>query len=317
LNVINQLVIGAKEGVVKAVSKLVGSNITNAILRTADGSDHKSIEDFTLYNVMKVAIDGADRPSTNDVLEQLLEVINHTFDFCKKVSVNMELMQLNVARMGTYGIVIGIPQLMLTLLANIKTATKSNYGHKFCLAMHPIRKKYMYNHVHDATSLQTILTELAGADGVRALKDAPAPNAGTAHSVADSVSFLNTMMNGDTDSENTESAYGASSNSGSSEEWCKYCKREHKKTKKPKSCGKKKKAKDKDDKPKKNTCPHCKKYHCRKSHPVEPDKCMWNKKYKGYHFKSICNELEVEFKPRIKFMADLGGYAEKEDSGSK
>ncbi len=32
LNVINQSVIGAKEGIVEAVSKLVGSNITNAIL---------------------------------------------------------------------------------------------------------------------------------------------------------------------------------------------------------------------------------------------------------------------------------------------
>jgi hypothetical protein len=122
---------------------------------------------------MKVAINGANRPSTNDVLEQLLEVINHTFDFCKKVSVNMELMQLNVACMATYGIVIGILQLTLTLLANIKTATKSDYGRKFCSAMHAIRKKCMYNHVHDATLLQTILTELAGVDGVRALKDAP------------------------------------------------------------------------------------------------------------------------------------------------
>ncbi len=80
---------------------------------------------------MKVAIDGADQPSTNDVLEQLLEVINHIFNFCKKVSVNMELMQSNVAQMATYGIVIGIPQLTLTLLANIKTATKSDYGCKF------------------------------------------------------------------------------------------------------------------------------------------------------------------------------------------
>jgi hypothetical protein len=68
LNVINQSVIGTKEGIVKAVSKLVGSNITNAILQTADGSNHKSIDNFTLYNVMKVAIDGADQPSTNDVL---------------------------------------------------------------------------------------------------------------------------------------------------------------------------------------------------------------------------------------------------------
>jgi hypothetical protein len=80
---------------------------------------------------MKAAINGANQPSTNDVLEQLLEVINHTFNFCKKVSVNMELMQSNTARMATYGIVIGIPQLTLTLLANIKTATKSDYGRKF------------------------------------------------------------------------------------------------------------------------------------------------------------------------------------------
>jgi hypothetical protein len=33
LNVINQLVIGAKEGVVKAITKLVGSKVTNAILK--------------------------------------------------------------------------------------------------------------------------------------------------------------------------------------------------------------------------------------------------------------------------------------------
>jgi hypothetical protein len=308
LNVINQSVIGAKEGVVEAVSKLVGSDITDAILRTADGSDFKSIDDFTLYEEMKVAIDGADRPSTNDVLEQLIEVINHQFDFCKKVSVNMELMQSNAARMATYGIVIGIPQLTLTLLANIESATKSDYGREFRSAMHAILKKYTYNHVHDAMSLQTILTELAGADGVRTLKDAPAPNAGTAHSVANSVSFLNSMMlNSDTDSEYTESAYGASSDSGSSEE-----RRKSKKTKKLKDREKKKKEKDKDNEPKKNTCPHCKKYHRRKPHRVEPDKCMWNAKYKGYRFKSICDELEVDFKPRIKFPAALGGYAEKD-----
>ncbi len=167
LNVINQLVISAKEGVFKAITKLVGSNVTNAILWMANGSDHKCIDDFMLFEVMKSAINGTDRPSTNDMLEQLLKVINHNFDFRKKVNVNMELMQSNAARMATYGIVIGIPQLMLMLLANIKTATKSDYGRDFCSAMHAIRKKYTYNHVHDATSLQFILKELAGADGRR------------------------------------------------------------------------------------------------------------------------------------------------------
>jgi hypothetical protein len=183
--------------------------------------------------------------------------------------------------------------------------------------MHAIHKKYTYNHVHDALLLQTILTELAGADGVKALKDAPAPNAGTAHSVATSVSFLNSVINIDSKSNYAKSAYGASSDSGSSEERRKLRKHENKKAKKSKSCGKKKKEKAKDDEPKKNTCLHCKKYHRKKSHCVKLDKCMWNKKYKGYRFKSICNELKLDFKPRIKFTVDLGGYAEKEDSGSK
>ena len=160
--------------------------------------------------------------------------------------------------------------------------------------MHAICKKYTYNHVHDATSLQTILTKVAGADGVRALKDAPAPNTGTAHSVANSVTFLNSMMNIDSNSDYTKSAYGASSDSGSSEEKRKSRERKNKKAKKSKSHAKKKKEKDKDNTPKKNTCPHCTKYHRKKPHRVEPDKCMWNTKYKGYRFKLICDELKVD-----------------------
>ncbi len=207
LNVINQSVIGAKEGVVKAITRLVGRDVTNAILLTAHGSNHKSINNFTLFEVIKATINGADQPSTNNVLEQLLEVINHNFDFCKKISVNMELMQSNAACMATNGIVIGIPQLTLTLLANIETATKSDYGREFRSAMHAIRKKYTYNHVHDATLLQFILKELAGTNGIRVLKDAQAPGTGTAHLVAKSVSYLQAMMGEDSNSVYTKSTY--------------------------------------------------------------------------------------------------------------
>ncbi len=124
------------------------------------------------------------------------------------------------------------------------------------------------------------------------------------------------MLNSNTDMEHTESAYSASSNSSSSEEQRKPCERKHKKPKKAKARENKKKN-DEDDNPKRNTCPYRKKYHRKKPHCVEPDKCMWNKKYKGYRFKSICDELKVDFKPRINFLADLGGYAEKKDSGSE
>jgi hypothetical protein len=313
LNVINQLGIGTKEGVVKAITKLDGSNVTNAILRMANVSDHKSIDDFTLFEMMKSAIDCANQPSTNNVLEQLLKVINHNFNFGKKVSTNMELMQSNVAQIVTYGIAIGIPQLTLTLLANINTATKSNYGHEFCLAMPAIFKKYTYNHMHDATLLQFILKELVGANGICILKDAPAPGTGTTHLVAKSVSYLQVMMGEDTVSTHIESAYSVSSDSNSSEEERKPRARKRKKSQLSKSCsGSGKKKKDKDDKPKKNMCPHCKKFHRTKPHRVKLDKGMWNKKYKNYCFKLICNDLKVAFKPCYKFAAKLGGYASKD-----
>ncbi len=60
--------------------------------------------------------------------------------------------------------------------------------------------------------------------------------------VANSVSFLNSMMlNSNTDSEYTKSAYGASTDIGSSEEKRKSREREHKKPKKATAREKKKK----------------------------------------------------------------------------
>ncbi len=156
--------------------------------------------------------------------------------------------------------------------------------------MHAICKKYMYNHMHDANSLQFILKESASTNGVRVLRDVPAPGTGTAHLVAKSVSYLQAMMGKDTNSAHTKLAYSVSSNSNSSEEECKPRAHKCKKSQCSKSrngCGKKKK--DKDNEPKKNTCLHCKKFHRKKPYQVEPDKCMWNKKYKGYRFKLICN----------------------------
>ncbi len=133
--------------------------------------------------------------------------------------------------------------------------------------MHAIRKKYTYNHVYDATLLQFILKELAGADGVWVLKDALAPGTGSVHLVAKSVSYLQAMMGEDTNSVYTKLAYGVSFNSNLSKEERKPHAHEHKKSQCSKSQGgHKKQKKDKDDEPKKNACPHYKKFHCKKPH---------------------------------------------------
>ncbi len=120
-------------------------------------------------------------------------------------------------------------------------------------------------------------------------------------------------MDADTDTDYSESAYAATSDRDSSKEMHKPRGRDRKSKPCHGGCEKDKKGAKKQHE--KNTCPHCKKFHCTKPHCVFEDKCMWNKKCKGYRFKSICNELEVAFKPCHKFTVDLGGYAKRDSNG--
>jgi hypothetical protein len=53
-NVTAQAMIGAKEGVVKALMALVGTNITNRVLHTSDGN-FKSVDEYTAHEVIQAA----------------------------------------------------------------------------------------------------------------------------------------------------------------------------------------------------------------------------------------------------------------------
>ncbi len=138
--------------------------------------------------------------------------------------------------------------------------------------MQAIRKKYTYNHVHDATSLQDIMKELAGADGVHQLEDAPALGTGTAHSVADSLSYLQAMMDADMDTDYSESAYAATFDSDSSKETRKPRGRKRHKSKSHHG-GREKDKKGAKKQQEKNTCPHCKKFHRAKPHYPRTNAC--------------------------------------------
>ena len=91
--------------------------------------------------------------------------------------------------------------------------------------MQSICTKYAYNYKHDNLLLKVIMTELAKADSVQTLKDAPAPVTTTANSVADTIKQLKTMT-GDVlqeryDKDNTEldydKAYGATADNSSTD----------------------------------------------------------------------------------------------------
>jgi len=171
-------------------------------------------------------------------------------------------------------------------------------------------------------SLKVILIELAKADSVRTLKDAPPPGTATANSVVDTIEQLNTITGDvlregynedDTVSDyDTESAYGAATDNSSVDTKSRKSKRNKKghKTKNTDEADAKEKKKNK-----KNNCPHCKKFNRRHPHPnVSNKKCFWNKKYKGYRPRTVCDKLEIEFKPQSKFTAKLGASLQRTEN---
>ncbi len=237
------------------------------------------MDEYTLHELLKAAVDRADRLPATDILDQLLTIFNYAFDMRKKISMNMESLQALVIRMSTYGIDIGTAQIALVLIANIELAAKEDYGCDFRSALHKIRAKYPYSYPHYNTSLKDMLQLLNSADSVRTLKEAPPPASANAvrsmlKSMRTYVTNTTTAYADDDEFDYTESAYGATSDGDltirSSHHGCKKSNNKDE-TKDDKGGGDKKTKK-------KNDCPHCKKYgnHC--PHPKTPhEKCFWNK----------------------------------------
>ena len=324
INQINQAVIGAKEGTTEAITDKVGSDITDAVLRTADGTDYRSIDDYELHELVTAAIQGADRPNTSDVLEQLAAILAFGFDFQKKVITNIELLRAKIARMHSYGIIIDDTQMALVLLANIELAASEAWGREFRPALQTIRRTYAYNFAHTSGSITTILRELASADGVRKLNEATPPFSSSANAVTDQISYLTSLLqHKPIDNVADETAYAAQSDSESSAGKSRRSTRNN--SRHPTTSREPRRDRDRArsrsqrrrNPHKDNPCKHCCRFRRNRQHPNIPEKdCFWNQKYKGFRQEWVCKEMGIPYKPRIHFAAALGGYPDSSGSDS-
>ena len=62
------------------------------------------------------------------------------------------------------------------ILAEANDAARELWGREIETAVAKLRRTYTYNHAHDVTSVATILKELAGANAVRNMMEAPVPD---------------------------------------------------------------------------------------------------------------------------------------------
>jgi hypothetical protein len=79
-------------------------DITDSVLRNTDCNDSKGVNEWSLYQVIQAAKQGAICPGTGDILQQVISTLNHRFDFRKKISTNMEQLKAKINRVVAHGI---------------------------------------------------------------------------------------------------------------------------------------------------------------------------------------------------------------------
>ena len=307
-----QATIGTKEGVAEGITHLVGSAITDHVLKNVDGSP-KTVDEYTIAALLQAIRDGSIRPEHQDVLDLGMKVLSFRFDWRKKIPANLEQLKVIIERGKAFGLNIDVTFLVRVLLANLHEAIQHDWGRDLFESHQKLRKRYPYSTVHNATTLQAILSELTPADNTRDPSKAPAPSTATAYAVHDEASInsnniatdsLTLLSNFMQDADFEEAAYAANDSDSSID--TKKSAKSIKTTKRSKSKGRGRRGNSKDKAItgtwQENPCKHCKKYKRRNQHPEYPaTKCFWNKPVAMWRPKWVCDEMEIKYKPRHLF----------------
>ena len=309
LNQIYQAVLGVKEGFKEKICDSGGTDALSSVLQQADGQ-HKSIDDYTLYELAEARIAGAHRPKATHILKQIVSAITMPFDFRKKVMDNVALQKILVNKATTFGVNVHVSLLVINLEANMEYAQSHEWGREFRVSGQAIRKKYPdYTYKHDQTSYDDMVKEYAAADRVRVLREAPAPSNEQANQVGAFGGQLAALQRAFDDYE--ESAFSVDEDSGRSKTKKKKKKKKDDESRRGRNKHRSKsrgRSKSTDDRKVKNKCKHCK-----EKRPYagkhEEEKCFYNKKYKGWRPSKICKELDIKFKRRHEYTTNMGGFA--------
>ena len=90
--------IGVKEGVAVGITNIVGKDITNPILQTADGISFKAVDEYQLHQLITAITEGADRPEATTIRQQFVSIAGMVFDWRDTVAINVERFATNAAK---------------------------------------------------------------------------------------------------------------------------------------------------------------------------------------------------------------------------
>jgi hypothetical protein len=88
LNTYQLVAIGVKEDVVAGITKFVGKDIINPILRMADGISFRSVNNYQLHQPITTITEGAKRPAASTIRQQFVNIAGMVFFWRNTVAIN-------------------------------------------------------------------------------------------------------------------------------------------------------------------------------------------------------------------------------------
>ena len=187
--------IGVKEAIAAAIASIVGAQITIPILRTTDGSDFWTVDEYDLHQLLSVVKVGAERPSATAIRKMMMDVMAASFDWRESAATNIEQLSTAIAKAATYGVRFHNDIKGLVITANVAHAAQQPWGSELAEVQCKIKAKYLYNWVHDAESIIDMMSFLAAADEQRNRQEATAPeNKETANMVTMGIERLQQLV---------------------------------------------------------------------------------------------------------------------------
>ena len=77
---------------------------------------------------MKVVINNADQPTNRSLNKVLIKIMQHRFNFQKKITQNVEGLKTEMTHLESLGIEITAPQVVTIILSNVEGTTKHEWG---------------------------------------------------------------------------------------------------------------------------------------------------------------------------------------------
>ena len=72
--------IGVKERIAEGITKIVGRDITDPIIRTTDNSDFKFLDQYLLHQLFTAILESTERPESTNIWRHLVNIVGTIFN---------------------------------------------------------------------------------------------------------------------------------------------------------------------------------------------------------------------------------------------